>query len=356
MAGIPHPDPISGASYSAIELLPDDAVALVLDQRALPTDEIYLRVDGTTDLVRAIREMWIRGAPALGVAGAYGVVLAAREAASDVDFERRCDELRRARPTAVNLAWAVDRMLAKLRDQPQASRHDRVQLLAAEARALHRQDVAANRRMGELGQARVPDGAVVLTHCNAGALATGGYGTALGVLRAAKEAGKRIQVLAGETRPWLQGARLTAWELSRDQVPVTVVTDNSVASRFKRSQIDLAVVGADRVARNGDVANKIGTYSIACLAQMHQRPFYVAAPVSTLDPDTPDGSSIVIEQRAPEEITRIGVTRLVADGIPADNPAFDVTPAELITALFTERGVASPLSEDTLGPLLQLAR
>ncbi len=340
--GVPHPDPLSGASYSAVELLPGNDGVVLLDQRRLPVDESYVVLRTHGEVARAIAEMVVRGAPAIGIAAAYGVVLAAR--AGD-GLEGAGAALRAARPTAVNLAWAVDRMLAR------AALGADLDALAEEARAIHRADVAANRAMGALGAARVPDGAAILTHCNAGALATGGYGTALGVIRAAREAGKRVRVLADETRPWLQGSRLTAWELARDGIDVEVIADGAAASFFAAGAIDLAVVGSDRITRNGDVANKIGTYGVAIVARAHERPFYVAAPFSTVDFATPRGADVPIEVRASDEITMLGERRVVAEGVTARNPSFDVTPASLVTALFTERGEAAPLGPDTLAAL-----
>jgi methylthioribose-1-phosphate isomerase len=344
---LPHPDPLSLASYSAVELAPDDTCVWMLDQRLLPAEESYVELTNVDDLARAITLMVVRGAPAIGIAAAYGMVLAARSAKTLAELERDAATLRRARPTAVNLAWAVDRMLARARvhgtpDVPQ---------LAEEARNIHRADVAANRRMGLLGAERVPDGATILTHCNAGALATGGYGTALGVIRAAVEQGKRVKVLADETRPWLQGLRLTAWELARDGIPVEVIADSSAGSFFGKNLIDLAVVGADRIAQNGDVANKIGTYSVACLARLHERPLFVAAPWSTVDLACPTGSDIAIEERSSREITHFGEKRIGPEGVEGLNPAFDVTPARLVTAIITERGVVEPVGAPALEAL-----
>jgi len=337
-----HPEPISGASYSAVELSPGDAEVVMLDQRRLPQTEEYLRLSRVEEVAEAIESLAVRGAPAIGIAAAYGVVLGA---ARGDDPGETAARLRRTRPTAVNLAWALDRM-ARVTSPDVLS-------LAAEARAIHREDVAACRAMGRIGAAHVPDDATVLTHCNAGALATGGYGTALGVVRAAREQGKRVRVVACETRPVLQGARLTAWELAKDGFEVTLVTDSMVAQLLRRGGVHLVVVGADRVARNGDVANKIGTYGVACLAQLHDVPFYVAAPFSTIDMRCPDGESIPIEQRSEREVLFLG-DRPVAplrDNVHADNPAFDVTPARLVRALFTERGEVSPPSERALRAL-----
>ncbi|HLV22058.1 MAG TPA: S-methyl-5-thioribose-1-phosphate isomerase [Polyangiaceae bacterium] len=352
---LPHPAPLSGASYSAVELLPDNDALVMLDQRRLPTEEEYLRYHEADAVADAITQMVVRGAPAIGIAAAYAMVLAARASG---DFDRvvraAAERLCRARPTAVNLSWAVQRMLAVCDAVRGGAPADRVEKLAEAARALHAADVAANRRMGALGAERIADGAVVLTHCNAGALATGGYGTALGVIRAARAAGKRVRVLADETRPFLQGSRLTAWELDRDGIDVSVITDASAGSFFARGEIDAVVVGADRVASNGDVANKIGTYALACLAQVHQTPFYVAAPWSTVDPRCPSGREIPIEERSAEEVVRWGQNQLAPSGVSARNPAFDVTPARLIGAIFSERGVIEPVGPEAIQRLDQL--
>jgi methylthioribose-1-phosphate isomerase len=336
---LPHPDPISGASYSAVELSPGDREVVLLDQRELPAQEKYLRLVDVEQVAEAIERLAVRGAPAIGIAAAYGVVLAA---ARREDLPAAIERLRRTRPTAVNLAWALERMARAPRD---------LAALAAEARAIHREDVEACRTMGRIGAARVPDEATILTHCNAGALATGGYGTALGVVRAAREMGKRVRVVACETRPVLQGARLTAWELARDGFDVTLITDSMVAQLLRRRGADLVVVGADRIARNGDVANKIGTYGVACLAGLHAVPFYVAAPWSTVDLECPEGDAIPIERRSESEVFGFGGVRTAPEGIAADNPAFDVTPARLIRAIFTERGEASPPGERALADL-----
>lgn len=339
MTALPHPDPISGASYSAVELLPGDREVVLLDQRRLPAAEEYLRLGTVEQVAEAIERLAVRGAPAIGIAAAYGVVLGAAEG---LGVRAAVERLRRTRPTAVNLAWALERMARVGGD---------VGALASEARAIHREDVAACRVIGEKGAAFVPDGATILTHCNAGALATGGYGTALGVVRAAREAGKRVRVVACETRPVLQGARLTAWELARDGFDVTMVTDSMVAQLLRAGGADLAVVGADRIARSGDVANKIGTYGLACLAAVHEVPLYVAAPWSTVDLACPSGDAIVIERRDPREVLCCGDARIAPEGVAADNPAFDVTPARLIRAIVTERGVAAPPGERALTAL-----
>lgn len=356
----PHPDPIGGTAYSAVELMPGYRVVL-LDQRKLPSIERYEYYTRAADVAQAIKDMVVRGAPAIGVTAAYGLVAAAAgargDAASFLEAMASADRvLRSARPTAVNLAWALDAMVKPVQAHAGLDFPTRTEKLAEAARALHRAEVEACRRLGELGAAFVPDGATILTHCNAGALATGGYGTALGIVRAARDAGKKVRVLACETRPYLQGARLTAWELWKDKIAVEVITDSMVAHFMSRQEISLVVVGADRVARNGDVANKIGTYSHACIAAAHGVPFYVAAPWSTIDLACPDGAGIPIEQRPEEELTRFpvpdgGAVQLVPDGVHARNPSFDVTPAKLVTAIVTERGVARPPSAETLSGL-----
>jgi methylthioribose-1-phosphate isomerase len=347
---LPHPAPLSGTNYSAAELLPGDDAVVLLDQRQLPREEIYLEFTTVAEIARAISEMVVRGAPAIGITGAYGMELAARDPGQDL--EQAGALLISTRPTAVNLAWAVTRMLKRVRELGRPSRTSLVEALALEARAIHREDVASCRRMGALGAERIPDDATVLTHCNAGALATGGYGSALGVIRAALGQGKRVRVLADETRPYWQGARLTAWELARDGIPVEVITDNSAAHFFSLGTIDLAIVGADRIARNGDVANKIGTYGVACLCHLHQRPLYVAAPWSTVDEGSAQGSDIPIEQRPAREVTHAGAMMLVPAGVGVRNPAFDVTPARLVRAIFTERGVIEPVGPKELGALI----
>ena len=339
---------LSGARYSAAELASDGTRVFLLDQRELPLRELYVSLETTDEVAEAIRAMVVRGAPAIGIAAAYGMVLAARAARADaragfLEAMRRAGAiLAVARPTAVNLGWAVGRMLAaasRSADLPGEARWQQIASLACE---IHRDDVAACRAMGAIGAARLPDEGTVLTHCNAGALATGGYGTALGVIRAAIEAGKRVRVLADETRPYLQGARLTAWELHHDGIPVEVIADGMAAHFMKRGEVSAIVVGADRIARNGDVANKIGTYGLACLAETHGIPFYVAAPISTVDAATPDGGRICIEERSRDELARVGGVLMVPDGVAVRHPAFDVTPARLVTAIFTERGEFAP--------------
>lgn len=357
----PHPDPIGGSSYSAVELMPGYSVVL-LDQRKLPQSERYEHFSRVFEVAQAIRDMVVRGAPAIGITAAYGMVVAAASERGDADsfieaMKSADSMLRETRPTAVNLAWGLDRMTTLAREAAHLEFAARTEKLAHEARELHRAEVAACRRLGVLGAELVPDGATVLTHCNAGALATGGYGTALGIVRAAREAGKHVRVIACETRPYLQGARLTAWELAKDRIFVEVIGD-AMAGHFmrRRGDIKLVVVGADRVARNGDVANKVGTYSLACLAAAHGIPFYVAAPWSTVDLSCPTGNEIPLEERSEEELSRFhlpdgGVVQLVPDGVPARNPSFDVTPANLVSAIVTERGIVRPVSEGALAKL-----
>jgi methylthioribose-1-phosphate isomerase len=339
-----------------------DAGVKMLDQRLLPEREEYLLCATVEDVARAIETLAVRGAPAIGCAAAFGVALAAvasRSASVDAlagDVEAAAVRLARTRPTAVNLFWALARMrecLGAARSEAGANVASLRAALLREAEAVLTEDVAACRALGRAGAALVPDGARILTHCNAGALATGGYGTALGVVRAAVEAGRRVSVLADETRPFLQGARLTAWELARDGIPVTVVTDGMPAHLMRRGEIDLVIVGADRVAANGDVANKIGTYGVALLARAHGIPFYVAAPTSTIDPATPDGDAIPIEERGREEVAHVAGRAVVPDGVPVRHPAFDVTPAALVTALVTERGVLHAPDRDRVAALLR---
>jgi methylthioribose-1-phosphate isomerase len=324
----------------------DDAVVMV-DQRKLPGSEIYVRAKTAPEMARAIKTMVIRGAPAIGVAAAYGVALGMRRSQASgtakfaADFHRVCELIRATRPTAVNLFWAIERMKKRFAASAQAgeSVEEIKAALLAEAQRIHDEDVASCRALGAHGAVLVPDKARILTHCNAGALATAGYGTALGVIRAAAEQGKKVTVLADETRPFLQGARLTAWELTRDGIPTTVITDNMAGWMMQRGEVDLVVVGADRIAANGDVANKIGTYTVAVLAHEHGLPFYVAAPASTIDLATPDGRHIPIEERDGREVTHVGPSRVVAEGAAVRNPAFDVTPNRLVSAIVTERGV-----------------
>jgi methylthioribose-1-phosphate isomerase len=307
----------------------------LLDQRALPQRVRHVTCATPGEVAAAIRTLVVRGAPAIGAAGAYGVALAARQRSSPAAVGRAATRLRAARPTAVNLAWGVDRALAAYDTGGAAAALDEAHAIAAE-------DVAANRALGAFGAALVPAHARVLTHCNAGALATVGYGTALGIIRAADEAGKRPRVWVDETRPVLQGARLTAWELDRLGIEHTLIADATAGTLMGAGEVDLVVVGADRVAANGDVANKVGTYALAVLAHHHRVPFVVAAPTSTVDLATPDGARIAIEERAAEELTRVAGVRTAPVGTPVLNPAFDVTPARLVDAIVTERGVVRP--------------
>lgn len=336
-----------------------DGAVLMIDQRVLPHVVRDVRCESPEEVAEAIRDMAIRGAPAIGIAAAYGLALAATQGPDDVaaaraNFDEKAKLLAATRPTAVNLFWAIGEMTRAFDDAaPRGIAAVRAELVAL-AKRIHDDDVASCRAMGRFGAEFVPDGARILTHCNAGALATGGYGTALGVIRAAAESGKRVRVLADETRPWLQGARLTAYELAADGIDVTLICDNMAGALMARGEIDLVVVGADRIARNGDTANKIGTYTVAVLAREHGIPFYVAAPLSTIDRAIPDGTHIRIEERAASEVTTLGGKVSIAPaGIAVRNPAFDVTPARYIAAIFTEAGVASPPSESTIDALFE---
>jgi methylthioribose-1-phosphate isomerase len=319
----------------------------LIDQRALPLHCTYVALDTAKAVAEAIRDMVVRGAPAIGCTAAYGVALEARRL-RDATFEefhsgvvRAFDVLSKSRPTAVNLFWALERMRASYASSRTAAARIIADTLLDEAHAITAEDVRLNRLMGEHGSTLLDDGARVLTHCNAGALATAGHGTALGVIRSAVEAGKRIHVLADETRPFLQGARLTAWELQRDAIPVTLIADNAAGLLLSRGEVDAVIVGADRVAANGDVANKIGTYAVAVLARRHSVPFYVACPLSTIDRRIATGADIPIEERAAAEVTGFGELRWAPPDVAVRNPVFDVTPAELVTALITERGVTA---------------
>lgn len=339
--------------FVTIDWTQDDAIRLI-DQTRLPLEEAYVECRSVDEVARAIRTMQVRGAPAIGIAAAMGLALGARsiQASTFASFYTALEDmgtrLTRTRPTAVNLAWAVRRILQRaqaLRDKPL---RDIPAHLVAEATAIREDDIRTNRSIGKYGQELVPNPARILTHCNAGGLATAGYGTAVGVIRAAAEAGKRIKVWVDETRPLLQGARLTAWELSRAGIPATLITDNMAGHFMQRGEVDLVVVGADRIARNGDTANKIGTYGVAVLARAHGIPFYVAAPISTLDLSLNGGEEIPIEERAAEEVTEMGGRRLAPSGIRVANPAFDVTPASYIDGIITERGVARAPYEESL--------
>ena len=302
----------------------------LLDQRLLPEKTVYVTCRSADDVAKAIRDMVVRGAPAIGCAAAFGVVL-------DKGSEHAVDVLSKSRPTAVNLFWALDRM-KKAKD------------LEAEAKAIFAEDLAGNRAMGKFGAELIPDRARIMTHCNAGALATAGYGTALGVIRSAKN--KHVSVIANETRPYLQGARLTAYEMVQEGIPVTLITDSMAGHLMSCGEVDVVVVGADRIAANGDTANKIGTYALAVLARRHGIPFYVAAPLSTFDPSIPDGSKIPIEERGADEVTGYRETRWAPQGVSVRNPAFDITPAELITAIICEKGVVLAPTREKLQALI----
>jgi methylthioribose-1-phosphate isomerase len=332
-----------------------------IDQTKLPTEETYVVCKTHEQVADVIRNMVVRGAPAIGVAAAMGIALAIKnskaESGADLkrDFDQACDIIGKTRPTAVNLFWAIKRMQDKfeylrMRPIPQVK-----QALIEEAKRMHTEDIAANQAMGRHGATLMPSEGGVLTHCNAGALATAGYGTALGVIRAAVEQGKKIHVFADETRPFLQGSRLTAWELMKDGIPTTVISDNMAGAMMKQGRIGAIVVGADRIAANGDVANKIGTYTVAVLAKEHNIPFYVAAPISTVDLNTPDGTKIPIEQRNPNEVTHMAGKRVAPEGVDVQNPAFDVTPAKYVAAIITERGIAKAPYENSLRKLSEEA-
>ncbi len=331
----------------------------LLDQRKLPLEETYLELESPEEVAQAIRDMVVRGAPAIGITAAFGLALAAEQIASarpgriSEEMERVFELMDAARPTAVNLGWAVRRMRGVVRRVLDGGGDASavVAALETEAQTIHDEDLAACRAMGVHGAALVPATATILTHCNAGGLATAGYGTALGVIRGAAEAGKKVRVLADETRPFLQGARLTAWELLADGIDTTLITDSMAGSLMRRGEVDLVVVGADRIAANGDVANKIGTYSVAVLAKENGVPFYVAAPMSTIDFDCPDGDSIPIEERDRSEVTELFGTPLAPEGVGVRNPAFDITPARYVHAIVTERGIARPPFTESLNAL-----
>lgn len=334
----------------------------MLDQRLLPNEEKYLMLRSYDEVAEAIKKMVVRGAPAIGVSAAMGLALGASQSVgmsvSDLedDFAYMCEVMGKTRPTAVNLFWAIQRMRDALeREKARTSNVDQIkEALVTEALQIFQEDIDANRALGRYGADLIADGATVLTHCNAGALATAGdYGTALGVVRGARDAGKRVAVIADETRPFLQGLRLTAWELAKDNIPVTVITDNMAGHVMKSGQVDCVVVGADRIAANGDAANKIGTYMVAVLAKQHNIPFYVAAPISTLDLSLTSGDQIPIEERDQKEVTHIGELQLAPDGISVQNPAFDVTPHELIAAIITDKGVAREPYVRTLRELIE---
>jgi methylthioribose-1-phosphate isomerase len=332
----------------------------MIDQRKLPREEVYIRCKTAAEVARAIKTMVIRGAPAIGVAAAMGLAVGLRRSKTTgtqrfaAEFQKTCDLLGGTRPTAVNLFWAIERMKRAFQDGAQAGESvdqikDRLDL---EAQAIHDEDVASCRAMGVFGADVVPADARILTHCNAGALATAGYGTALGVIRGAVEAGKRVTVFADETRPFLQGARLTAWELVRDGIETTVITDNMAGALMRQGRVNFVVVGADRIAANGDTANKIGTYAVAVLAREHAIPFYVAAPLSTIDLKTPHGAHIPIEERNAKEVTHVAGAQLAPAGALVWNPAFDVTPHHLIAGIITERGICREPYSESLAQIL----
>lgn len=318
---------------------------VMIDQRVLPDKEVYRVYSDYQGVVDAIKKMVVRGAPAIGVAGAFGVALGALKikAKGTDEFLKKlapiCAKVASARPTAVNLSWAVERMTRTAEGAKRLSVEALKQRLVNEARKVHAEDIIINRAIGRHGASLLKSGNTVLTHCNAGALATAGYGTALGVIRGAVERKKKIRVFADETRPFLQGSRLTAWELKKDGIEVTLITDNMAGYMMKKGLIDAVIVGADRIASNGDVANKIGTYSVAVLAREHAIPFYVAAPLSTIDINIKDGSEIPIEERSPDEVTHLKGRRIAPAGVKVKNPAFDVTPNRLVSAIITEKGV-----------------
>jgi len=335
-----------------------DSGVRFIDQTKLPAEESYVTCKTYVQVADVIRNMVVRGAPAIGVSAAMGIALGVKNSKAETlgalkqELDEICELMSKTRPTAVNLFWAIGRMrdkfeVLRVRPLPQIK-----QALIEEAQRMHAEDIAANRAMGKHGATLMPASGGVLTHCNAGALATCGYGTALGVIRAAVEQGKQINVYADETRPFLQGSRLTAWELMKDGIPTTVISDNMAGAMMKQGKISAIVVGADRIAANGDVANKIGTYTVAVLAKEHGIPFYVAAPFSTVDMETPDGSGIPIEERDRKEITHIAGRQMAPEGVNVENPAFDVTPAKYVTAIVTERGIARAPYVESLQKLM----
>lgn len=327
----------------------------LLDQRRLPAREEYLTLDSVDTVIAAIRQMVVRGAPAIGITAAYGMVISASEHSGQTDwlirFKEDGQQMILARPTAINLRWAVERMVALAVTLSGANQADPVSALLAEAKAIHAEDKAACRAMGQHGADYIGQGSSVMTHCNTGALATGGIGTALGVIRTAWSAGKLEQVYAGETRPWLQGARLTAWELVRAEIPVQLITDSAAAFLMQKKRVQWVIVGADRVTANGDVINKIGTYNLAVLCRYHGIGFMVVAPVSTIDYDTAEGQVVTIEQRDADEVLTFNGVEIAASGARVWNPAFDVTPADLVTCLVTERGVIEGPNQEKIAAL-----
>ena len=336
-----------------------DAGVRFIDQTKLPTEEAYVTCKDYGEVADAIRNMIVRGAPAIGVAAAMGVAIGIQRSKATTlpelerEFEVVCNTIAETRPTAVNLFWAIRRMRDKLEELHSLPVEKIKAGLVAEAQRMHVEDIAANEAMGRHGAVLLPGSGGVLTHCNAGALATAGYGTALGVIRAAIDSGKKLNVFADETRPFLQGSRLTAWELMKDGIPTTLIADNMAGAMMRQGKIDAVIVGADRIAANGDVANKIGTYTVAVLAKEHGIPFYVAAPTSTVDLSTPDGSKIPIEQRASTEVTHLAGKQIAPDAVRVENPAFDVTPSKYVAAIITERGVARAPYEESLAALVR---
>ncbi|MBN2284708.1 MAG: S-methyl-5-thioribose-1-phosphate isomerase [Deltaproteobacteria bacterium] len=332
---------------------------VMIDQKLLPDREEYLTFSDYHDVVAAINDLTVRGAPAVGIAAAMGIALGTSvlpaESMDDlrVRFYRICDEFARTRPTAVNLFWAIDRMKRCFETGAGSSIMSLKKALVDEACHVLEEDIAANRRIGEIGSAFIADGDSILTHCNAGALATGGHGTALGIIRTARDEGKKVHVFIDETRPVLQGARLTAWEMMREKIPATLITDNMAGWAMKQGKVNMVIVGADRIAANGDTANKIGTYSLAVLAEEHGIPFYVAAPRSSIDRSIPDGSAIPVEERNGTEVTVWRGIPVAPAGVAVYNPAFDITPGELITTIITEAGTAHPPYEDAIGRLFE---
>ena len=331
----------------------------LIDQRLLPLEFIYVACGDALQTAAAIRDMVVRGAPAIGCTAAYGVALEAQRyaAAARADFDHALDAafdvLAASRPTAVNLFWAIARMRELHKSLRGGATNTEADALLDLARKMHQDDIEINRSMGRYGAQLIADGARIMTHCNAGALATAGHGTALGVIRSARDAGKRISVIANETRPYLQGARLTAWEMVQENIPVTLITDNMAGYMMQQGRIDVVVVGADRIAANGDTANKIGTYTLAVLAERHRIPFYIAAPCSTIDLAIADGSAIPIEERSATEVTGFRGQHWAPDGVAVANPAFDVTPAGLITGLITEKGVIAEPDTNKLRDLFR---
>ncbi|MBV8817145.1 MAG: S-methyl-5-thioribose-1-phosphate isomerase [Acidobacteriaceae bacterium] len=329
-----------------------DAGVVMIDQTKLPRQEVYVTCKDYREVANAIRDMIIRGAPAIGVAAAMGVALGMQNARTAAEFEQICATLAATRPTAVNLFWAIERMRQRYRELDGTPLEGIRAALVREAQAIRLEDIAINESIGRNGASLIPDQKTVLTHCNAGALATAGYGTALGVIRAAVAAGKKIDVFADETRPYLQGSRLTVWELQQDNIPATLITDNMAGYFLKSGRIGCVVVGADRIAANGDVANKIGTYAVAVLAKENGVPFYVAAPISTLDLSLDSGDRIPIEQRPASEVTHVYGVPVAPEDVAVQNPAFDVTPNRYVSAIITEKGVARAPYQESLRKLV----